>query len=220
MHISVAFLEKIVQIVRIVKGEPCVIQAQNSLVKLHVPKGVHGAVFGNIHTIHSKFLHLIPDSECIVGPMCEYSVHPFIQGPQVPSHEQFQLQIPQILGQKAVQQKKIRVRYSNNANTVVATFRADDESSQVTPDLAFNVDRKYVNILTCNLGSFMVTADALTCCARSVVAHVYGSQMNVQNSSPPTTMKVHVSSALYDLQDYEDVSTHMLVSLQRHQSSI
>ena len=213
MHISVAFLEKIVQIVRIVRGDPCVIQAKDSEVELHAPEGVHGVVIGNIHTIHSKFLHLIPDSECIVGPMCEYSIHSFIQGP--PFHEQFLLRIPQILGQKAGLQHKIRVRHSNSANRAVAIFPADNESSQGS-DLSLNVDGKFVNIVASHLGSFLVTANALTCCARSVVAHVYGSQMNVQNNSPPTAMKVFISSALCALRDYEDVSTHMLLSLHRN----
>ena len=144
------------------KGEPCVIQAKNSQVKLHFPRGVHGVVLGSIHTIHSKFLHLIPDSVCVVGPMCEYSVHTFINGPQVASFEKFLLQVPH-LGREV--QNAIRVRHMDNVAREVTLIRTQDKMDPQLADVSFDIDEQYVHIFTSHFIPFIVSAEAMNCCA-------------------------------------------------------
>ena len=212
-YFSIAFLETNVQIVRIVKGEPCIIQAKNSQVKLHIPKGIHGAVLGSIHTIHSKFLHLIPDSECVVGPMCEYSVHPFINGPQIPSSEKFLLRVPHIVSDNTMVQNKIRVRHINYVTKAVIIIKQEENTSPISPAMSYLVDGQYVNILTPHFSPFLVTAENINCCSGSTNALLYGSLKNIQNTNPLTSVKVFFSSALCEIKDYEEVGKKMRASI-------
>ena len=188
------------------KGEPCIIQAKNSRVKLHVPKGVHGAVLGNIHTIHSKFLHLIPDSECIVGPMCEYSVHPFINGPQIPSSEKFILQVPHIMQCISNVHDNIKVRWVNLGANVTTLVKAQGNMGSESEDSSYSADNKYINILTSHFTTFLVTAENINCCAGSANVLLYGSLQNFPDSKPHVKVKVFFSGILSKIKDYEDVS--------------
>ena len=192
------------QIVRIVKGESCIIQAKNSQVKLHVPKGVHGAVLGKIITKHTKVLHLIPDSECIVGPICEYSVHPFINGAQIHSPEKFLLQVPHIISDATEAKSKVRVRHVDSVTREVNIIRPHGEPRF---GMSCTIDENYVHILTSQFSPFLVTAEDMNCGAGRASVLLYGSLKNNPNTKPLTTVKVFFSSALCEIQDYEDVSS-------------
>ena len=202
----------IVQIVKIVKGEPCIIQANNSQVKLLVPKGVHAVVLGNIHTIYSKFLHLIPDSECIVGPMCEYSVHTFIDGSQIHSSEKFQLQVPHMVNNIFTVLDQLKVQEVSQGAIVTTLVKAQNNMSDVSEDSYFYADKRYINIFTSHFSTFLVTAENTNCCAGSANVLLYGSLINFPDENTVATIKVYLSSVHSKIQDYEDVSTlHFLL---------
>ena len=210
---SQGFLQKLVQIVRIVKGEPCVIQAKNSQVKLHVPKGVHGTVLGKIHTNHTKFLHLIPDSECVVGPMCEYSIHPFINGSQIHSTEQFLLQIPHVIQNLTEVGYQLKVQCVNLNAGVTKLVKTQFEMELESEDSCYYADDKYINILTRHFSTFLVTAENIKCCAGSANIVLYGSLKNFPDSKPTTTVKVYFSSVHSNIKDYEDVSISFFTNI-------
>lgn len=103
-------LKQTVMIVRILDGKPCVVQAENSDVKLHVPNGIKGILLGKIHTDFSRFLHFLRKDRCVVAPMCEYYIHPLKFTESVkPSDEKFRLQVPHTVEDFHENRNKIRV---------------------------------------------------------------------------------------------------------------
>ena len=46
-----------------VYGQSAILQAPNSAVKLFIPDGLHGFVFGHIHTDVKSFLNVIPEDD-------------------------------------------------------------------------------------------------------------------------------------------------------------
>ena len=119
------FLQRMVRIVALVKGEPCVVQAENSQVQLHVPKGVHGAILANIHTNNARFMHHVPDNDCLVSPICEYhlqqpyreqSLHERLKipiPPHLPEDPKYQIDIPHIVKDVDNVRPHIRVQHGN-----------------------------------------------------------------------------------------------------------
>ena len=106
-----------VDIVTIVEGKSCIIQGQNSAVKLHVPDGVHGVFLTKIHTNHDKFLNFISKSDCIIGPICEYSLHKS-SNTSLSGNVRYKLQIPHILKDVQKIRQHIRVRhFGSNSQT-------------------------------------------------------------------------------------------------------
>ena len=56
-----------------VRGNRAVLQGPKSDVKLQVPPGLHGLISGHMHTDPTPFLHAIPESECLVAPIVDYT---------------------------------------------------------------------------------------------------------------------------------------------------
>ena len=112
-----------VQIVKLVKGEPCVVQAQNSQVKLQIPEGVHGAILANIHTNHARFVRHVPENNCLVSPICEYHLQqPYQENslsekygfpipPPLPELTKYRIEIPHIIKDVDKVRPHIRVRH-------------------------------------------------------------------------------------------------------------
>ena len=50
------------------------VQAEGSEVSLEVPLRIRGKIHSKAHTDHFKFLHHIKDNECLVSPVCEFSL--------------------------------------------------------------------------------------------------------------------------------------------------
>ena len=58
-------------------GEAKTLQDLHSEVSVDVQTGIKGTLWQKIHTEFSRFLHIIPDDECFVGPVVELHLHPF-----------------------------------------------------------------------------------------------------------------------------------------------
>lgn len=103
---------------QVLKGKPCVVQAENSDVKLHVRKGVKGILLGNIHTDIARFSHLIPRNDCVLGPVCEYHIHPLnFNGKVMFSKAKFRLEIPHALENVYATEKKLKIRCMESGKT-------------------------------------------------------------------------------------------------------
>ena len=82
--------------VKIVNGDPCSIRGPSSDVILHVPRGVYGAIVANVHTNNARFMHHIPQGDCLVSPVCEYHLQPSLYKSS-PRLGKFKIQIPHIV---------------------------------------------------------------------------------------------------------------------------
>ena len=136
-------MRKKLDIVRIVKGNPAVIRASGSDVILHTPEGLHAVVLGNIHVNHAPFQHLVPANECIVGTICEYSIHALIDSPALAPDATYKLQIPHIIKDIEAVKHRIRVRLGNIHSDVDSLKLEPEPGQSKNVEVWYEVDKKF-----------------------------------------------------------------------------
>ena len=132
------FLQARLDIVRLIRGSSCTIQGKDSNTLLHIPDGVYAAVLGNIHTNPSKFQHHIPRNDCLVGPICEYHLEPFI-GKILPTDAKYKIYVPHTVRNVHQTQKYIRVRCGDIHNGILLPVHKLEKDR-------YEIDEKYVTI--------------------------------------------------------------------------
>ena len=193
------YLQSIVQVVKFVDGEPCIIQAENSQVKLHVPKGVHGAILANVHTNHAQFMHHVPKNDCLVAPICEYHLQQLYQTKLThPKDVKYRIEMPHIVKDVDKVRPHIRILHGNLRNGT-ATLEVERHSSRNHEGkTSFNIDENLVTIHTNHFSGYIITAKHINCCAQSALALLFGSLQNIQQAMPLATVKIYLSSRIAD----------------------
>ena len=79
------------------------------------------------------------------------------------------------------------------------------ENTDIEEDIQYDIDDKYVNIYTSHFSLYIVTAEGINCCASSVLAQVMGSLRNIRDAKPLASVKICLSSILYQIEDYKKV---------------
>ena len=211
-----------VRVVKFVDGEPSIIQAENSQIKLHVPKGVYGAILANIHTNYARFLHHIPDDDCLVSPICEYHLQkPYqelILGKTIevkflkprPDGVKYRIQIPHIVKDVDKVQSLIRVRHGNLHNDVLLEKLSPQTQGG---NISLDVNEEFVTINTNHFTGYIVTAKHINCCGKSANIHVFGSLRNIPKARPLATVKVYLSSIHSNIKDYQFVSISVEINI-------
>ena len=206
----VEFLKSQIQIVRLLKGKACTMQAEGSDVKLHTEDGIWGILLEKVHTNYSRFLHHIPDAECVVGPICEYSLHPFKSGTEAPQHGGFTIQVPHIVKDIVARKERIKVRkICLEAGVELVNYLPLCLNNQKKN--TFNVDQQYINIFPRSFCRFLVTAEGLNCCAQSAQLLLFGKLKNMKDYEPLVTVNTYFASNLYEIQDNLKVGINMCV---------
>ena len=191
-------LEGTVDVVRIISGTSCTVQGTNSETLLHVPEGVFAALLGNIHTHSSKFSQHIPRDDCLVAPICEYHLQPFL-GRTLPLHATYKLQVPHIVRDLLGVRKHIRVRHGDlHGNAVLAVYKLEKNK--------FEIDEKYVTIYAKHFSGYIVTAEGINCCSKSANMLTFGLLANNPEEGPLVTVKIYLSSILSKIKDYQEVN--------------
>ena len=204
------------RIVRLVNGEACAVQAKNSQVKLHVPKGVYGAILANIHTNHARFIHHVPEDHCLVAPICEYHLQPpyqeLVLGKKIkvnilkptPEDIKYQIEIPHVVRDVNNVRSQIRVRHGNLHSGVPALEKLSPKSR--SGNISVDIGKEFVTINTNHFTGYIVSAKRINCCGQSAFAHVFGSLTNIPEAKPLATVKVYLSSVHGAIEDYQSVS--------------
>ena len=203
-----------------IKGEPCTIQGAKSDVILSVPKGVYGVVLSKIHTNNARFQKHIRTQECLISPVCEYLLYPYLEDdPIVPpdqrnrsaidAEHEYTLQIPHIVEDVDKVREYIRVKHGNIQGDVPLHSM---EAAELSPEY-FGIDKSYVYIYTRHFSGFIVTADGINCCGRSIFALIFGSLKKISGEYPLTILKVFLASKHYNGTDYIAVSTVFIRSI-------
>ena len=155
--------------VKLITGRSCTIQGTNSEILLHIPDGIFAALLGNIHTDPGKFRHHIPPKDCLVAPICEYHLQPFI-GRTLPLHTIYKLQVPHIVRDLSVR-KHVRVRHGDlHCNAVLPVYKLEKDK--------YEMDEKYVTIHTSHFSGYIVTTEGINCCSKSANVLLFGSLAN------------------------------------------
>ena len=192
------FLETIVDVVRLIRGNPCTVQGSNSETLLHVPEGVYAAVLGNTRTDHGHFRQHIPQDDCLIAPICEYHLEPFI-GDSLPTNAVYKLQMPHIVRDVPQVRKHIRVRHGDlHSNAVLPVYQLEKDK--------FEIDEKYVTIYARHFSGYIVTAESINCCSRSANMLLFELIASNPGNGTLVTLKVYLSSILSKIQDYQRVN--------------
>ena len=194
-------LEKRFQIVRFVRGVPCTIQGPDSEVLLHVPEGINAAVLANIHTNHAKFLDHIPENDCVVSPICEYHLQPFI-GSKLPTDIIYTLQVPHVVSDVPEARKSLKIQH-------ISTERAaliNKGDLRKKPE-RYEIDEKYVTIYTSHFCAYIVTAKIVDHCSGNANILLFGDlSQDPETERSEATVKVYFSSIHSEISDYRSVS--------------
>ena len=204
-----------VRIVTLVQGEPCVVQAQNSQVQLHVPKGVHGAILANIHTNNARFMHHVPHKDCLVAPICEYHLqqpyreqslserYKILIPPPLCEDVKYRIDIPHIVQDVDCVRPRIRVRHGNLHSGKPALQKHSAKTRK--GKISFNINEDYVTIYTNHFSGYIVSAKHINCCGQKANVHLFASLRNIPDDKPLATMKVYLSSIHSNIEDYQFV---------------
>ena len=192
------FLERRLDIVKLVEGRSCTIQGNNSEILLHIPQGVYAALLGNIHTDPTKFRHHITGKDCLVAPICEYHFQPFI-GRILPRNKKYKIQMPHIVRNVHQAQKFIRIQYGDiHSRSFLPVHKLEKDK--------YELDEKYVTIHTSHFSGYIVKAEGINCCSKSANVLLFGSLANNPEMGPLVTVKIYLSSILSQITDYKTVS--------------
>ena len=191
------YLQARLDIVKLIRGRSCTIQGTGSDTLLHIPQGVYAALLGNIHTHPTKFFCHIPGKDCLVAPICKYHLQPFI-GRMLPPNAKYKIQVPHMVRHIGQSRKYIRVRCGDlHSNIVLSVYKLENQK--------YEMDEKYVTIHTSHFSGYIVTAEGINCCSKSINVLLFGSLTNNPWTGPSATVKVYLSSIHSQIKYYESV---------------
>ena len=190
-----------VDIVRLIRGKPCIVKKNYSDTLLHIPEGVYAALLGNIHTDPSKFLNHIPKKDCLVAPICEYHLEPFI-GRTLPNNAMYQIQLPHIVRNISEVEKLIRISHGNIHMPSVLTVQRLEKNT-------FEIDEKFITINTSHFSGFIITAEGIKCCSSSANVLLFGSLANNLEMGPLVTVRMYLASI------HSENKNHLSVCIRR-----
>ena len=209
-------LKRQVDIVQLVRGESSKIQAANSDVILYTPRGIKGVILANIYTNHRRFLKHISERECLVSPICEYFLKPYLEDDPInnkensstmqPKDQRYMLRIPHVIKDVDRVENHICVKHGNIHSVVPPLIVQQNPNSRQPDHFSFTVDQEYVNIYTDHFSGFIVTIKDINCCSGSAYALMFGSLKKVPEQDPLVTLKVYLSNHLVKIEDNRSVS--------------
>ena len=182
-----------------VRGESAVLQAPRSAVKLYIPEGLDIYLSGTVHTDPTPFLHVIPLTECLISPIAEYRL---VSGDKWWNiwfkNIWFKIKVPHCL-RKWSDLKSIKVMHGDIHKNVPF-------SELPSSTCHYEVDLNYITIYTKGFSQFICTSCKKTCQAEAR-AFVFGSISPLVETRPITAaLKLYLTSALFKIQDYNQVS--------------
>ena len=188
---------------RLIRGKACTIQGNNSDTLLHIPEDVYAALLANIHTDPTKFRHHIPGKDCLVAPICEYHLQPFI-GRILPRSTKYKIQVPHIIRNIDTAQHHIRVRHGDlYGKAILPVYQLEKDK--------FEIDEKHVTIHVRHFSGYIVTAEGINCCSKNANVLLFGSLANNPEMGPSVTVKIYLASIHSQIKDYEVVSNEIRV---------
>ena len=182
-------------------GEARTLQGNGSEVSLTIPRGVHGVCMTTVHTDHTMFPHVIPESECIVGPLVE--VEHVGKGAEKERSLTYMPKIPHCIQNKELW-KSIKVRRGNPKNGIDFTdlqqrFQPGDDGDY------YVIDEKFITIYTSHFTLFTCTSCNNSCNATIMTFLVAQLRHLPKYDVTKVKAKVFLCSDLYRIEDFRNV---------------
>ena len=183
-----------------VNGKSAVLQAPDSAVRLHVPKGLYAFIMGHVHTEAKPFHHVIPDGECLVSPIVEYL---YISKQEAPKNTWFMITVPHCLEKNDI--NTIKVRHGDIHKNI---------PFMVVPskDCYFEVDEEHITIFARHFSQFICTSCKKVCHGQAKV-FIFGSTSPSKHRPRTSALRSYACSPLFRIIDFKMVSTQFLKML-------
>ena len=161
-------------------GQGGVLQCPDSTVELLIPEGLEGFIMGHVHTDAKRFIHAIPNEECVIAPVVEY--HVSIKRLNVTS-SMFRIKIPHCLT-KTKDLGSVVVRHGN-----IHVNRKFEKLP--LPAFFFEVGEKFITIYTSSFSQFVCTSCNKTCYGQGK-AFVFGNILQYPDKRPTASVRLYV----------------------------
>ena len=185
----------------VTQGKGRTLQGDGSDVSLTIPAGVHGVYMTRVHTEHSRFINVIPDDECLVGPLVEVAHH-------APSDEVKEIADPYVLKiPHCIRDQKnwrfIKVRSGSIYKQ--QPFRELPSYDGCKGESYFKIDRHFITVYTYHFCHFTCTMCKKSCPAAARV--FLGGSLSSSSSDNRTDVeiKAFLCSFLYLIPDFKKV---------------
>ena len=205
---------------KILHGSPCTITPRQSRVILQVPEGLHGVILGNVFQNFESFKHLVHESDCVVGPMCEFEFHSY---DDIPEGAWVKIEVPHIVKNLDIV-RKIRV-ISRDRYQECIEYAQKLEPEQDPPDcenIYYRFGESYLEIFTHHFSQFIVYAENTTLqevknkhnqhsCSKSVELLIYTKWIQKDyDSGPLLEVTLNMCSLQHGEKDYRQVCIPVL----------
>ncbi len=186
-------------------GEQCTLQDEESDVKLTIPGGLNCSVIGHIHTHTQDILKQIPEGECLIAPVPDYTS--VIKHKQT-GQEMFEIKLKHCVKDKN-DLKKVRVRTGNIHKNI--PFTNIPQSSQERMIVSkytqsyFQVDDTYITIYTEHFCQFLCTLCDVEC-KGEIQALLFGSHFMANERTLVHMSKLYLCGPLFSITDFKKVS--------------
>ena len=193
-----AYVQSRAEIVKIVDGSPCTVEAENSNVKLAVPENVKGTITGQTHNDASQFEDIIPVEECLVSPICQFVIQPEY-GTKIPEEVRYKIHIPHIIRGLDLQQikKHIRIKHGDIHNGDLQTHRNDD--------IFYELDKEFITVTMPHFSTYIVIVEGIKCCSSRATALLFGSLDHPPGADPLASLRVYFTNYTTGIKDYDEV---------------
>ena len=215
-------LETLVHIVKILHGRPCALTPRQSGVILYVPEGLHGITLGNVHENYDEFKQCVKESDCIVGPMCEFEFHSYID---ILKGASYKIDVPHIVkNPQAAEKIKVMSRDKYQESIEYAQVLHKGEEPLDHESIYYRFRERYLEIFTPHFSQLIVYAenttleevldtDARLCCNRRIELLVFTKWLQESIDAPSLEVILYMCSLHYQGIDYRQVRNKVILQM-------
>ena len=168
------------------------------------------------HTSHHDFRQLFPPNHCVLGPICEYKLHPFLKGEvnlrgrawhQVSKqievtveHEgKYILRIPHVVKDIGEVEHAVRVRHikMRNGKPDIAEIPRKVEGS-MEQEMFYDLDDSYITIYMKRFCKVAISLEGIKHCGRIAEMLVFGKLDNFPQQNSKVTLNIYFGSEHYE----------------------
>ena len=179
-------------------GEGDILQGDESDVRLTIPKGIHCAVIGHVHTHTQDILKLIPAGECLIAPVPEYSCIVKRKGNWI---DMFQIRVRHCAANRW---NDIIVRCGDFHNGVPFTRMPKKTTFSPGQGNHYTLDREFIYIYTSHFCQFLCTICGEEC-QGEIQALLFGALFMADEDTLAHVSTLYLCGPLYSIKDFRKV---------------
>ena len=189
-----------------------VLQGNGSDVRLIIPKGIACAVIGHVHTYTQDILKHIPDGECLIAPIPEYSCTVKHKSSE---WDMFQIRIRHCAGHRW---NDIIVRCGDVHNGIPFTQMPKKATFSPGQGNHYTVGKKFIYIYISHFCQFLCTICGEEC-RGEIQALLFGCLFKGNKGALVHVSTLYLCGPLYSIKDFRKVCTlwYFILSAPDHQ---